>query len=252
MIGGLAGILAGLLGIGGGLVIVPALGLLLVWRGLPPEQAIVIAVASALASMLLTSASAIGFHLRRGAIDQSVIVRLAPAVGLGAIAGAWLATVLPGLWLARVFAIFAGLIGLRLILARPRSQARTPVRLRLWWLAGPLIGGVSAMIGIGGGSFNVPYLMANGYPPVRAVAMASVCGWLIGLGGSLAFGLLPLGSTTLPGMIGHVHWPSALIIGLAGAVAAPAGVALAHRLPAELLGRIFGAVLLLVALRLGW
>ncbi len=251
LLGCLAGLLAGLLGIGGGLVIVPAMSWFLIDQGLAADVAISVAVATSLASMLLTSASAIGFHARRKVILKAVIVRLAPAVGLGAVIGAVLATWLGGERLALVFAIVVALIGLRMLLALDNSSITREARLRLWWFFGPTIGAVSAMIGIGGGSFTVPYLRWNGYPMVNAVAMASTCGWLIGLGGTSAFLLIDSQANELSGLIGHVHWPAALLIGLAGAASAPLGVALAHRLPARQLSRLFGGILILVALRMG-
>jgi len=249
--GVLAGVLAGLLGIGGGLVIVPLFSWTLIAQGVEVDTAVAVAVATSLASMLLTSASAIGFHARRGVIAPEVLVRLAPTVALGAGIGAVLATALSGGQLARVFAIAAGLIGLRMALGLKSTGKQCTPFPRLWWLAGPVVGAVSAMIGIGGGSFNVPYLRWNGYPMVTAVATASACGWLIGLGGTLAFLLIPPDSFGLDYLLGHVHWPAALLIGLIGAASAPAGVALAHRLPAERLSRVFGLVLVLVALRMG-
>jgi len=265
-LGCLAGILAGLLGIGGGLVIVPAMSWFLIQQGFTVDLAISIAVASSLASMVLTSASAVVFHARRQVIAKEVIVRLAPALAVGAVFGAGLAIWLSGEQLALVFAAIVGLIGVRMLLAiepdtKNQSKRQSPFP-RLWWLFGPLNGTVSAMIGIGGGSFNVPYLRWNGYPMVNAVAMASTCGWLIGLGGALTFMLItpelpPLSSNSpdqladlYRGLIGHVHWPAALLIGLAGAASAPLGVALGHRLPARILSRIFGVFLILVAFRM--
>ena len=251
MTGILAGILAGLLGIGGGLVIVPLFSWMLMTQGVAIDTAVSVAVATSLASMLLTSASAIGFHARRRVIAVEVLLRLGPAVAIGAIAGATLATVLSGEALARVFAVAAGLIGLRMALGvRSQHTDRAP-HPRQWWLLGPAIGAVSAMIGIGGGSFNVPYLRWNGYPMVNAVATASACGWVIGLGGTVAFLLIAPETGDLAYLVGHVHWPAALLIGVVGALSAPAGVALAHRLPADRLSRIFGVVLMLVAVRMG-
>ncbi|OAB61275.1 hypothetical protein AY599_27080 [Leptolyngbya valderiana BDU 20041] len=247
----LAGVLAGLLGIGGGLVIVPLFSWILVAQGVDVDTAVAVAVATSLASMLLTSASAIGFHARRGAIASEVLLRLAPAVALGAVVGAILATALSGEQLARVFAVAAGLIGLRMALGVKAGGTDCTPYPRAWWLAGPAVGAVSAMIGIGGGSFNVPYLRWNGYPMVNAVATASACGWLIGLGGTVAFMWISPESWGPDFLLGHVHWPAALLIGLVGAASAPAGVALAHRLPAERLSRVFGLVLMLVALRMG-
>jgi len=250
MLGGLAGLLAGLLGIGGGLVIVPAMSWFLIEQGLNQDAAISISVATSLASMVLTSASAVVFHARRRVIASNVIIRLAPSVALGAIVGAALAVWLGGEALALVFAVIVALIGLRMLIAfKDPARARHPFP-RAWWLIGPVIGAISAMIGIGGGSFNVPYLRWNGYPMVNAVAMASTCGWLIGLGGAAAFAMMTVTNDPIGGLIGHVHWPAALLIGLGGAATAPLGVALGHRIPSRQLSRIFGGCLILVALRM--
>ncbi len=251
MLGCLAGLLAGLLGIGGGLVIVPAMSWFLLDQGIAVDTAISISVATSLASMLLTSASAVVFHAKRRVIAREVIVRLAPSVAIGAAAGALLAVWLGGERLALVFAVIVALIGLRMLLAiedPARTRAPSP---RAWWAFGPVIGAVSAMIGIGGGSFNVPYLRWNGYPMINAVAMASTCGWLIGLGGTIAFAIVEVDGEQVQGLIGHILWPAAVVIGLAGAASAPVGVALGHRLPARQLSRIFGAFLILIALRMG-
>ncbi len=252
MTGLLAGVLAGLLGIGGGLVIVPALTFILVTMSAPMDIAVPMAVATSLATMLLTSASAIWFHDRRGGVDWHCVIRLGPAVGVGAAIGAWLAVWMPGEMLARVFAVVAALIGLRMVLADSTSTlARDPFP-RLWWLFGPGIGAVSAMIGIGGGSFNVPYLARNGYPMVRAVAIASTCGWPIALGGVTGFIALGWGQELWATSMGYLYLPGVVAIGLAGMLGAPAGVALAHRLPAGQLRRLFGVILILVAIRMAW
>jgi uncharacterized membrane protein YfcA len=252
LVGLAAGLLAGLLGIGGGLVIVPALSALLTWQQVSEDVAVPVAVATSLATMLMTAASAVWFHFRRGAVDWPTVARLGGGVAAGAAIGAALATTIPGQDLARVFAVIAGLIGIRMILApAPEPADRTP-RPRLWWLAGPLIGAASALVGIGGGTFNVPYLTRNGYPIVRAVANASACGWPIAAAGALTFALIGPQGTAPYGSIGHVWLPGMLLIGLGGLLAAPAGVALAHRLPAGILRRLFGVVLILVALRMAW
>jgi uncharacterized membrane protein YfcA len=249
-----AGLLAGLLGIGGGLVSVPALTWILLANGTPVDQAVAMAVATSLGAMLLTSASAIWFHDRRGGVDWTCVARLAPAVGLGALVGAGLATELSGPALARVFAVAAAAIGIRMILARhpnPNAAERSPFP-RHWYFAGPVIGAVSAMIGIGGGSFNVPYLAHNGYAMVRAVAIASACGWPIALGGVLGFVVLGWNEDFRPWSLGYLYGPGCVLVGLAGAAAAPFGVALAHRLPARGLRRLFGVALIGVAIRMAW
>ncbi|MDT8439740.1 MAG: sulfite exporter TauE/SafE family protein [Wenzhouxiangellaceae bacterium] len=249
-IGLAAGVLAGLLGIGGGLVIVPAMTALLVAGGAPVDVAVPTAVATALASMLMTSAASARAHARRGNVDWSVVFRLGSAVAIGAAFGGFLASVLPGVMLARIFAVLAGVIGLRMLLgASARIRPVTP-HPRGWWLAGPLIGMLSALIGIGGGSFNVPYLTFNGYATLRAVGIAAACGWPIALGGSLV--LLGAGpsETALPGTVGFWYLPGVVLIGLGGIIGAPLGTRLAHRLGSARLARVFGVFLLLVALRM--
>ncbi len=247
-----AGVLAGLLGIGGGLVIVPALTWILLASGAPIDTAVPMAVATSLGSMLLTSASAIWFHDRRGSIDWDCAIRLASAGGLGAFLGAWLATEISGAVLARVFAVVAAVIGLRMALFRSSARTDRPPFPRGWYAVGPFIGAISAMVGIGGGSFNVPYLSRNGYPVVQAVAIASTCGWPIALGGVVGFVLLGMGEVIWPSSVGYLYLPGLLAIGLAGMLGAPAGVAFAHRLPAERLRRVFGIVLILMAIRMAW
>lgn len=247
-----AGLLAGLLGIGGGLVIVPALTWLLLARDVTEDIAVPVAVATSLATMLMTAASAVWFHHRRDALDWPTIGRLAPSVAAGAALGAWLATVVPGASLARIFALVAAVIGLRLTLASSaRVVSRAPFP-RAWWAFGPGIGAVSALVGIGGGTFNVPYLARNGYAMVRAVAIASACGWPIALTGAATFVMLGLGRVELDWSLGYVWLPGMLLVGLGGVAAAPAGVALAHRLPATRLRRLFGVMLIVIAIRMAW
>ncbi|NDY95828.1 sulfite exporter TauE/SafE family protein [Wenzhouxiangella limi] len=247
-----AGLLAGLLGIGGGLVIVPALSFLLRARGVEVEIAVPVAVATSLGTMLLTSASAVWFHARRDAVHWPTVARLAPAMAVGAGLGAVFAAALPGQLLAKVFALLAALIGIRMLLSLNPSRPPISPYPRGWWLAGPAIGGVSALMGIGGGSFNVPYLVRNGFAPVQAVAIASACGWPIALGGVVGFLIAGWNQHLLDLSLGYLFWPGVVVVGMAGAVSAPAGVALAHRLPAAGLRRIFGLLLLLIAVRMFW
>jgi len=252
IIGLAAGVLAGLLGIGGGLVIVPALTALLIFRQVDENIAVPVAVATSLATMLMTAASSVWFHYRRGAVDWPTVARLGSGVAAGAAAGALLATLISGEILARVFAVIAAFIGLRMIFVQaPRPVAR-PAYPRLWWLAGPLIGAASALVGIGGGTFNVPYLARNGYRMVQAVANASACGWPIALAGSAVFAARGPAGPGPDYLLGHIWLPGMFAVGIGGMAAAPLGVALAHGLPAAGLRRVFGGVLILVAFRMAW
>lgn len=251
-IGAVAGILAGLLGIGGGLVIVPAMTALLISRGADIDLAVRMAVATALGSMLLTSAASAWSHGRRGNVEWHAVTRLAPTIALGALLGAKFATGLSGAALARVFAAITAVIALRMLIGARTATRPVMPRVRAWPVAGPLIGGVSAMIGIGGGSFNVPYLAWNGYSTLRAVGIAAACGWAIALAGSAGFVVEGWGEKVWPSSLGYVYVPGAVLIGLAGSLAAPLGVGLAHRIGSAMITRLFGIFLLVVAVRMAW
>lgn len=251
-IGAVAGILAGLLGIGGGLVIVPAMTALLISQGAGIDVAVPMAVATALGSMLLTSAASAWSHARRGTVDWRAVLRLGPAIALGALLGAKFATGLSGPALARVFGVITAVIALRMLLGVRAGTRQVEPSVRAWPVAGPLIGGVSAMIGIGGGSFNVPYLVWNGYSTIRAVGIAAACGWPIALAGSAGFVVEGWGRQFWTSSVGYLYLPGAILIGLAGSLAAPLGARLAHRIGSEMLSRVFGVFLLVVALRMAW
>lgn len=251
-IGALAGVLAGLLGIGGGLIIVPAMTALLTVQGVDIDVAVPMAVATALGSMLLTSAASAWSHARRGTVDWHAVMRLGPAVALGALLGAWLATSISGLRLAQVFALFTSLIALRMLFGGASATRPVAPRVRAWPLAGPLIGAVSAMIGIGGGSFNVPYLTWNGYSTLRAVGAAAACGWPIALAGSAGFVVKGWGQMLWPFSLGYLYLPGVIVIGIVGSLLAPVGVRLAHRIGSAGLARLFGVFLLVVAVRMAW
>jgi uncharacterized membrane protein YfcA len=250
VLGGLVGVVAGLFGVGGGLIIVPALIWGLPWIGVDPRHATHLAVGSSLATIVVTSLAAVRAHQRRGAV-------LWPQVGLltpGILAGAWLGGVVAGLlqgqWLQRIYAGFAILVGLHLLLQGRAPRAHV---LRPWLLglAGAGIGLVSALVGIGGGTMTVPLLNAAGVEMRKAVATSSACGLPIALAGALSFMVAGWGLAGLPaGSSGYVYWPVVLIIVLTSSLFAPLGAALAHRLPGARLRQVFALFLLLVGGRL--
>jgi len=256
LVGALAGVLAGLFGIGGGLIIVPALTALWVIQGASLDIAVPMAIASSLGAMLLTSAASIWAHHMRGSVRWPVVWRLGPATAAGALIGAWLATQIDGQTLARVFAAIVLVIAVPMLRHQPPSpttSATAPLSLPQYWpVLGPGIGLLSALAGIGGGSFNVPYLLRNGQRMVDAVGTAAACGWPIALGGVIGFIITGHDLVRWPQAWGYLNGPAMLAIGVFGAVTAPLGAHLAHRLPAQHLRRLFGLLLCLVALRMAW
>lgn len=254
LVGAVAGVLGGLLGIGGGLVIVPALVWLYAAQGFDPAQVMPIAVATSLASILFTGASSVRTHHARGAVRWDLVAVMAPTLMLGALAGSHLATLLGGAWMMRLFGVFAVVVGLQMLLARPAQDtdsdapARTVARSAHAAVAF-VIGVASAVFGIGGGSLVVPWLHATGTRMQQAVASSSACGIPIAAAGATGFVIAGWHAPGLPaGSLGYVHLPTLAGLVLASMPMARVGATLAHRLPAGTLRRVFAALLLLVAL----
>lgn len=259
LVGAVAGMLAGLLGIGGGLVIVPALVWVYTAQGFDAAIIMPIAVATSLASILFTGMSSVRAHQARGAVHWPVVGMLAPALMLGAFAGSHLAAAIGGYWMMRLFGIFAALIGLRMLLQRADTAevdtAVVPPAMQMPYrrrsadsVAGFAIGVAAAVFGIGGGSLVVPYLSATGLRMQQAVATSSACGIPIAVAGAAGFIVAGWSNPHLPsGSVGYVHIPSLTALVLASIPMAGMGAGLAHRLPATALRRGFAILLLLVA-----
>jgi uncharacterized membrane protein YfcA len=257
-LGALAGVLAGLLGIGGGLVLVAALVWWLPMQGVPVQFTMQTALATSLASIVFTALSSARSHARRGSVLWPTVFALVPGLLLGGWFGSQLAVRLPGDVLRWIVAIYCLLAGTQLLLGQPgartgNSDSTTePVpRDPLIAACGLLIGAVSAVVGIGGGSMTVPLLIWRGVRPVRAVGTSSACGVAIGLASAVGYALHgPPGGLPGPGNIGFVDLPAAAAIAVASVLAAPLGVRLAHRLSGPALRRVFAVFLFLVGLSL--
>ena len=245
-IGVIVGLLAGLFGVGGGLVIVPALVFVFARIGVDNSVAVHLAIGTSLATIILTSLSSIRAHHLRGAVLWPQVRHLTPGILIGVAMGTLLADAMPAHLLRRVFAVFEWIVGAQILLhLRPRAA-----RQLFGWpgmtLAGTVIGSVSSLIGIGGGTLTVPLLLWCNVTMQRAVATASACGLPIAITGAIGFVLTGLNATApLPVYAsGYLYWPAIAGITLTSIVTAPLGATLAHRLPADKLRRGFGVFLI--------
>jgi uncharacterized membrane protein YfcA len=246
----LAGYLAGFLGIGGGFVVVPALTFLFLKDPQTAPWAIHMAIATSLGTMLVTSLSSMLAHHRKGAVRWPLVRSLAAGLALGAVLGAAVADRLQGEALVRIVGVFAFLAGLQLILGRkPIGEKPLPGQPGASFV-GFIIGAISSLIGIGGGALTGPWQMWHGIKAQNAVATSAACGYPIALAGSVAFVWFGLKGDMPAGALGYIHLPAFLGIALTSAIAAPLGVATVHRLPPDLVKKIFGVFLLLVGLRM--
>lgn len=251
LIGSLSGLLAGLFGIGGGVVMVPALILVFTPLNLGSDWIPHLAVGTSLATIIGTGAASAYAHHRRGGVRWDLAGRLAPGIVIGAWAGAGLAALIADLWLKRVFAVFLLFVGMRMLI-RIKAQHNRPLpgRVGLWGVGGG-IGMLSALVGIGGGTLTVPFLNGRGIDMRQAVGTSAACGLPIAIAGAIGFMVAGWGRAGLPELsTGFVYWPAVLIMLLASMPTAPLGARLAHALPVDLLKRLFGVLLLAVAWRL--
>lgn len=248
--GALGGLLAGLLGVGGGIVIVPALYLALGATGLGGGVAMQVAVATSLATIVLTAWSSSRAHHRRGAVDVALIRSWAPWVVLGVLAGSLLGAVVDGRALVAVFAAVAGLVALNMLLGRGAASPRAAPPWA-WAASGVAAGGVSAMMGIGGGTVCVPLLSWLGHDIRRAVGTSAALGLLIGGPASVVYALAGIGVEGRPPLsLGYVSLPAVAAIAPVTALMAPLGARIAHAIPPRALRAAFGLFLAATAIRL--
>lgn len=252
LLGLFAGLVAGLLGVGGGLVLVAALAWLLPLHGIPPEVAMHAALASSLASIVPTALSSAFAHHRRGGVLWPTVAWMVPGLLLGGWLGSRFAIALDGAVLRRCVAVYCLLAAAQLVFGRTSATGGGAVTPRgaAMSAAGVGIGAVSALVGIGGGSMTVPLLVGRGVAAVRAVGTSSACGVAIGLASALGYAAnAPAGA--LPAhALGYVYLPAALGVAATSVLAAPLGTRLAHAISGPALRRVFALFLLAVAVGL--
>jgi uncharacterized membrane protein YfcA len=249
--GASAGFLGGLLGIGGGLLLVAALSFALPALGIPADEVIHVAVATSMASIVLTFISSAAAHIRRGGVLWPSWRWLAPGMVLGGFVGAHLAQMLSGQALRYVIAGFCAVMAVQMAMGKSRkvAEGQEHVPQSPWLLpSGVGIGAVSSIVGIGGGSMTVPLLVALGVKPVKAVATSTVCGLAIAMSSALSY-MLSVHAPAHPlpaGALGYVFLPAAAVTAVASMALAPYGVRVAHRISGTSLKRVFAAFLVFV------
>jgi uncharacterized membrane protein YfcA len=247
------GFVAGLLGVGGGLIIVPALIFLLHAHGLAAGMEPQLALGTSLASILFTSLASVRAHHRHGAVAWPLVRRIAPGIVAGTLAGAVLAAQMPATVLKVFFVVFLFYAATQMWLDfRPAPHRGLPGRAGTT-LAGGVIGAVSSWVGIGGGTLSVPFMLWHNVPLHRAIATSAAIGFPIAAAGALGYvaggwraGGLPAGS------LGFVYLPALAGIVLGSVLTAPLGARTAHRLPVRPLKRVFALLLFTLALRMVW
>lgn len=248
-LGTVAGFLAGLLGVGGGMMMVPAMTWILTTRGVPTGMAVKMAVATSMATIMFTSISSVRAHQRLGAVRWPVVRAMTPGILAGGLlAGAGAFAVLKGQGLALAFSAFIGYAAVQMMLDKKPSPSR---QLPGWWGmagVGAGVGFLSTLVGAGGAFLSVPFMTWCNVPPRHAVGTSSALGFPIAAAATLGYVIsgwsLP---PALPGAFGYLYLPALLVVSMASMTLAPWGARVAQRIDTRLLKRIFAVLLLALA-----
>ncbi|SFI31064.1 sulfite exporter TauE/SafE family protein [Jannaschia pohangensis] len=251
VVGAFAGVLAGLLGVGGGIVLVPAFYYVFQILGYDGANIMQVCVATSLATIVVTSWRSVRAHHAKGAVEIGILKGWGPGIVMGALVGSLVATQLRSDVLTAIFAGLALIVALYMALSRPhwRLAETMPSGLRQY-IYSPGVGFASVLMGIGGGSFGVPLMTLHGVPIHRAVATAAGFGMLIAVPAVLLFLVLPTEGLRPPLTIGLVNVPAFFVIVAMTVLTAPLGAKLAHAMNPAPLKKAFAVFLFLVALNM--
>lgn len=245
VLGASTGFLAGLLGIGGGMTMVPFLTMLFTARGFPGDAIVKTALATSLSTIMFTSISSARAHFLRGAVRMELLKPMGLGALIGTFAGASFAGALKDSFLAGFFALFVGYTALQMLRGRkPKAGRGTPGSVGLG-LVGGLIGIISSLVGAGGGFLTVPFLTWCNVEMHQAVATSAGMGFPIALGGLIGYVMSGLHTDGMPpGSLGFVYLPALIILATASVLMAPLGAKASHALKVDSLRRVFAFLLL--------
>ncbi len=251
ILGLFAGILSGLLGIGGGLVIVPMLIASLTWQKIPNEFIMHLALGTSMATIIFTSVSSFMAHHKRGAVHWSIVKQVIPGILIGTFLGSCVAARLSGPFLKGFFVVFLYYVATQMLTnKKPKPSREVPGNVGMFGV-GNIIGGVSSLVGIGGGTLSVPFMMWCNVPVHEAIGTSAAIGFPIAIAGTFGYIYNGFHAVGLPAYsFGYAYLPALAGIVLASILTAPLGVRLAHSLPVPKLKRVFAVLLLVVATRM--
>lgn len=252
-LGAFAGFLAGLLGVGGGLIIVPVLTFIFTAHHFPEAYVVHLALGTSLASIVFTSISSFRAHHAHGAVNWRIWRQITPGIITGTLAGSVLAAWLSTAFLKAFFVVFLFYVGTQMLLdIRPKASRVLPG----WpgmFAAGNVIGAVSSLVGIGGGTLSVPFMTWCNVRLHEAIGTSSAIGFPIAVAGAVGYVANGLRVAGLPeGSVGFVYLPALGAIAVASVLTAPLGARLAHRLPVKKLKKIFALLLYTLGARMAW
>ncbi|MDZ4144184.1 MAG: sulfite exporter TauE/SafE family protein [Burkholderiales bacterium] len=253
LLGSFTGFLAGLLGIGGSLIMVPFMTWALAKQGVAPAYVVHTAIATSLATICFSSLSSVRAHHRRGAVRWPVVFALSPGIVFGAYLGSLLATHIHARPLGIAFAAFLFFSAFQMIAnIKPKAARDLPATSGML-VAGGAIGGVSGLVGAGGGFASVPFMLWCSVPIQQAVATSAALGFPIALGGTASYIVNGWNTPGMPDlMLGFVYLPALVVISVASVSLAPLGAKVAHSIDTQALKRLFAVLLICLGSYMLW
>jgi len=253
LLGLFVGLFAGMLGIGGGMVLVPLLVFLFSAQDFPADRVLHLALGTSLTTIVFTSLSSIRAHHFRGAVRWDIFRSAAPGLVIGTLGGSLIADWLDARVLASVFVIFVSYSAIQMIMnTKPEPTRRLPGRAGMA-LGAAGIGVISSLVGAGGGVLSIPLMVMCNVQMRNAVGTSAALGFPIALAGAIGYAYTGFGDTDLPAMsLGYIYLPSLAAIVIGTFITVPLGARLAHSMPVTLLKRIFAVLLFLLAGRMLW
>jgi uncharacterized protein len=250
-LGAFVGFFAGLLGVGGGGIMVPILTTLFVAQGFPLDKVVHLALGTSMAAIVLTSLASLRAHHGHGAVRWDVVRMIAPGILAGTFGATFIASRIASEPLAIFFVIFMAYVALQMLAnIKPKPTRQLPGALGMS-AVGAGIGGVSALVAIGGGSLSVPFMTWCNVRVHHAIGTSAAIGLPIALAGTLGYLVNGWGSTGMPALsLGFIYLPALVLVSAVSMFTAPLGARLAHRLPVVTLKKVFAGVLLLLCAKM--
>lgn len=250
-LGLLVGCFAGLLGIGGGVVIVPLLVFLFTAHHFPDDRVVHLALGTSLTSIVFTNLSSVRAHHLRGAVRWDILRGIAPGVIAGTLLGTVFADRLSSRYLAIIFTVFVFCSSIQMLLDRkPKQSRQLPGKVGMS-VAGFTVGALSSLVGVGGGILTIPLMTMSNVPMINCIATSAAIGLPISLAGALGYIVTGLDKSHLPPLsLGYVYIPALAGLVLGSFITVPLGARLAHGMPPQLLKRIFVVITLILAAKM--
>lgn len=249
-VGVIAGLFAGLLGVGGGIVIVPILAYIFTKQSIQPELVQHLALGTSLAVIIFTSISSTYAHIGRKAVEWPVVLRITPGILIGGFIGSWLSAQLSTRMLKSLFIVYLFTVSGQMLLDIKPKTHKWPGNFSFLGV-GMVIGSISSLVGIGGGTMSVPFMLRCNVTMYNAIGTSAAISFPIALAGAAGYAVNGLKSASLPdSCIGYICLPAFFAVALASIVTAPVGARLAHNLPVQRLNNIFAGLLIIIGVKL--